>query len=103
MLMPLAYLTSVATLRQYELVLSNLTRSSFQYTDYFSLIHDFSKFFSEWLTVDMLQFYHCWVSRHIESYPENVFLLPLDYYQADVEDIYEVYRNGIDPVVKRLL
>jgi hypothetical protein len=73
-----------------ELVLSNLTRSSFQYTDYFPLIHGFSKFFSVWLTLDMLQFYHCWVSRSIGSYPENIFLLPLDYYQAGVEDIFEV-------------
>jgi hypothetical protein len=35
-----------------ELTLSNLTRSSFQYTDYFDLIHDFSIFFDRWLNVD---------------------------------------------------
>jgi hypothetical protein len=67
-----------------ELVLSNLTRSSFQYTDYFDLIHDFSKFFTYRLTVDILQFYQCWVSRSIGSYPKNIFLLPLDYYQANI-------------------
>jgi hypothetical protein len=67
-----------------ELVLSNLTRSSFQYTEYFDLIHDFLIFFDKWLTVDTVQFYQCWVSWSIGSYPENIFLLPLDYYQADV-------------------
>jgi hypothetical protein len=35
-----------------ELVLSNLTRSSFQYTEYFDLIHNFLIFFDKWLTVD---------------------------------------------------
>jgi hypothetical protein len=71
-----------------ELVLSNLTRSSFQYTEYFDLIRHFSIFFDKWLTVDTVQFYQCWVSRSIGSYPENIFLFPLDYYQADVEDIF---------------
>jgi hypothetical protein len=84
-----------------ELVLSNLTRSSFQYTEYFDLIHDFSIFFDKWLTVDTVQFYQCWVSWSIGSYPENIFLLPLDYYQADVEDIFEDYWNGIQPFVKK--
>jgi hypothetical protein len=56
-----------------ELVLSNLTRSSFQYTDYFDLIHDFSIFFDRWLTVDTVQFYQCWVSRSIGSYPKKKF------------------------------
>jgi hypothetical protein len=42
-----------------ELVLSNLTRSSFQYSEYFDLIHKFSKFFDKWLTVDTVQFYQC--------------------------------------------
>jgi hypothetical protein len=84
-----------------ELVLLNLTYSSFQYTEYFDLIPNFSKFFSKWLTVDTVQFYHCWVSRSIGSYPENIFLLPLDCYQADVEDIFEDYWNGIQPVVKK--
>jgi hypothetical protein len=42
-----------------ELVLSNLTCSSFQYTDYFDLIHDFSIFFDRWLTMDTVQFYQC--------------------------------------------
>jgi hypothetical protein len=84
-----------------ELVLSNLTRSSFQYTEYFDLILDFSIFFDKWLTVDTFQFYQCWVSRSIGSYPENIFLLPLDYYQADVEDIFEKYWNRIQPVVKK--
>jgi hypothetical protein len=74
-----------------ELVLSNLTRSFFQYTDYFDLIHDFSIFFDKWLTVDTVQFYQCWVLRSIGSYPGNIFLFPLDYYQADVEDIFEDY------------
>jgi hypothetical protein len=74
-----------------ELVLSNLTRSSFQYSEYFDLIHDFSIFFDKWLTVDTVQFYQCWVSRSIGSYPKNIFLLPLDYYQADVEDTFEKY------------
>jgi hypothetical protein len=60
-----------------ELVLSNLTRLSFQCTEYFDLIHDFSIFFDKWLTVDTVQFYQCWVSRSIGSYPENIFLLPL--------------------------
>jgi hypothetical protein len=83
-----------------ELVLSNLTRSSFQYTEYFDLIHDFSKFFSKWLTVDTVQFYQCWVWRSTGSYRENIFLLPLDYYKADMEDIFEDYWNGIQPVVK---
>jgi hypothetical protein len=84
-----------------ELVLSNLTHSSFQYTEYFDLIHDFSIFFDTWLTVDTVQFYQCWVLRSIGSYPENIFLLPLDYYQADVEDIFEKYWNRIQPVVKK--
>jgi hypothetical protein len=48
-----------------ELVLSNLTRSSFQYTESFNLIHDFSIFFDKWLTVDTVQLYQCWVSRSI--------------------------------------
>jgi hypothetical protein len=86
-----------------ELVLLNLTRPSFQYTDYFDLIHDFKKFFTKWLTVDILQFYECWVSRSIGSYPENIFLLPLDYYQANVEDIFESYWRGTEPVVKGLV
>jgi hypothetical protein len=84
-----------------ELVLSNLTRSSFQYSEYFDLIHDFSIFFDKWLTVDTVQFYQCWVLRSIGSYPENIFMLPLDYYQADVEDIFEDYWNGIEPFVKK--
>jgi hypothetical protein len=85
-----------------ELVLSNLTRSSFQYTEYFDLIHDFSIFFDKWLTVDTVQFYQCWVSRSVGSYPEIIFLLPLDYYyQADVEDIFEDYWDGIKPFVKK--
>jgi hypothetical protein len=84
-----------------ELVLSNLTRSSFQYTDYFDLIHDFSIFFDRWLTVDTVQFYQCWVSRSIGSYPKNIFLFPLDYYQADVEDVFEDYWNGIQPTFKK--
>jgi hypothetical protein len=84
-----------------ELVLSNLTRSSFQYTEYFDLIHDFSIFFDNWLTMDRVQFYQCWVLRSIGSYPEDIFLLPLDYYQADVEDIFEKYWNGIEPFVKK--
>jgi hypothetical protein len=84
-----------------ELVLSNLTRSSFQYSEYFDLIHKFSKLFDKWLTVDMVQFYQCWVLRSIGSYPENICLLPLDYYQADVEDIFEKYWNGIQPVIKK--
>jgi hypothetical protein len=60
-----------------ELVLLNLTHSSFQYTDYFDLIHNFSIFFDKWLTVDTVQFYQCWVSRSIGSYPKNNFLYPL--------------------------
>jgi hypothetical protein len=75
-----------------ELVLSNLTRSSFQYTDYFYLIHDFS---------DTVQFYQCWVLRSIGSYPEIIFLFPLDYHQADAEDIFEDYWNGIQPFFKK--
>jgi hypothetical protein len=78
-----------------ELVLSNLTHSSFQYTEYFDLIHDFSNCLDKWLTVDTVQFYQCWVSRSIGSYPKNIFLFPLDYYPADVEDIFEDYWNGI--------
>jgi hypothetical protein len=54
-----------------ELALSNLNRSSFQYTDYFDLIHDFSIFFDRWLTVDTVQFYQCWVSQSIGSYPQK--------------------------------
>jgi hypothetical protein len=84
-----------------ELVLSNLTHSSFQYTEYFDLIHGFSDFFDKWLTVDTVQFYQCWVSGSIGSYPENIFLFPLDYYQADVEDIFEDYWNGIQPSFKK--
>jgi hypothetical protein len=84
-----------------ELVLSNLTRSSLQYTDYFDLIHDFSIFFDKWLTVDTVQFYQCWVSRSIGSYPNNIFLFRMDYYQADVEDIFEDYWNGIQPSFKK--
>jgi hypothetical protein len=84
-----------------ELVLSNLTRSSFQYTEYFDLIHNFSISFDKWLTVDTDQFYQCWVSRSIGSYPKNIFLFPLDYYQADVEDIFEDYWNRIEPFVKK--
>jgi hypothetical protein len=84
-----------------ELVLSNLTCSSFQYTEYFDLIHNFSIFFDKWLTVDTVQFYQCWVSRSIGSYPENIFLFPLDYYQADAEDIFEDYWNGIQPFFKK--
>ena len=83
-----------------DLFLSNLTRSSFQYTDYFSLIHDFKEFFTVWLTLDMLQFYHCWISRSIGSYPRNIFLLPLDYYQADIEGIFEAYHDPTKPVIK---
>jgi hypothetical protein len=87
-----------------KLVLSNLTRSSFQYSEYFDLIHDFSKFFDKWLTVDTVQFYQCWESRSIGSYPKNILLLPLDYYQADVEDIFEKYWTpGIQPVLKKSL
>jgi hypothetical protein len=56
-----------------ELVLLNLTRSSFQYTGYFDLIHDFLIFFDKWLTMDTVQFYQCWVSQSIGSYPENIF------------------------------
>jgi hypothetical protein len=84
-----------------ELVLSNLTRSSFQCTEYFDLIHDFSIFFDKWLTVDTVQFYQCWVSRSIGSYPKNILLFPLDYYQADVEDIFEDYWSGIQPSFKK--
>jgi hypothetical protein len=84
-----------------ELVLLNLTGSSFQYTDYFDLIHNFKKFFTYWLTVDILMFYQCWVSRSIGSYPENIFLLPLDYYQVNVENIFEDYWCGTEPVVKK--
>jgi hypothetical protein len=84
-----------------ELVLLNLTRSSFQYTEYFNLIHDFSIFLDKWLTVDTVQFYQCWVSRSIGSYPKNIFLFPLDYYQADVEDLFEDYWNGIQPSFKK--
>jgi hypothetical protein len=39
------------------------------------------------------------VSRSIGSYPEKIFLLPLDYYQADVEGIFEDYWNGIEPFI----
>jgi hypothetical protein len=83
-----------------ELVLSNLTRSSFQYTEYFDLIHGFSICFDKWLTLDTVQFYQCWVSRSIVSYPKNIFLFPLDYYQADVEDLFEDYWKGIQPSFK---
>jgi hypothetical protein len=86
-----------------ELVLLKFTHSSFQYTEYFDLIHDFLIFFDKWLTVDTVQFYQCWVSRSIGSYPENTFMLPLDYYQADVEVIFEKYWNGIEPFLKRTL
>jgi hypothetical protein len=71
-----------------ELVLSDLTRSSFQYSEYFDLIYDFSKFFSKGLPVDMVQFYQCWVSQSIGSYPENIFLFPLDYNQAQMWRTY---------------
>jgi hypothetical protein len=84
-----------------ELVLSNLTRSSFQYSEYSDLIHKFSKFFDKWLTVDTVQFYQCWVSRSTGSYPENNFMLPLAYYQADVKDMFEDYWDGIQPFVKK--
>jgi hypothetical protein len=84
-----------------ELVLSNLTCSSFEYTDYFDLIHDFLIFFDRWLTVATVQFYQCWVSLSIGSYPKNIFLFPLDYYQADVEDVFKVYWNGIQPTFKK--
>jgi hypothetical protein len=50
--------------------------------------------------VDTVQFYQCWASRSIGSFPENIFLLPLDYYHADVEDIFKDYWNGIQPFVK---
>jgi hypothetical protein len=83
-----------------ELVLSNLTRSSFQYTEYFDLIHGFSICFDKWLTLDTVQFYQCWVSRSIVSNPKNIFLFPLDYYQADVEDVFEDYWKGIQPSFK---
>jgi hypothetical protein len=56
-----------------ELVFSNLTRSSFQYSEYFDLIHKFSKFFDKWLTVDTVQFYQCWVSQSFGSYPKIFF------------------------------
>ena len=82
------------------LVLSNLTRSSFQYDDYFKLIHDYRKFYDQWLTLDMLQFYQCWVSRSIGSYPKNIFCLPLDYYQADIEHIFEDYDIGYESGIK---
>jgi hypothetical protein len=82
------------------LVLSNLTRSSFQYNDYWKLIHNYKKFYEQWLTLDMLQFHHCWVSRSIGCYPKNIFLLPLDYYQADIEDIFEEYFNEIESAIK---
>jgi hypothetical protein len=32
--------------------------------------------------VDTVQFYQCWVSRSIGSYPKNIFPFPLDYYQG---------------------
>jgi hypothetical protein len=31
---------------------------------------------------------------------QNLFCLPLDYYQADIEDIFENYFNGIKSVIK---
>jgi hypothetical protein len=77
-----------------ELVLSNLTVSSFQYTDYLDL-------FDRWLTVDTVQFYQCWALRSIGSYPKNIFLFPLNYYQATVEDVFEKYWNGIQPIFKK--
>jgi hypothetical protein len=51
------------------LILSNLTRSSFQYDDYWKLIHNYKRFYDQWLTLDMVQFYQCWVSRSIGTYP----------------------------------
>jgi hypothetical protein len=84
-----------------SLAVSNLTRSSFQYDDYWLLVHDFdNKFINVWFTLDMLQFYQCWISRSIGSYPNNLFLVPLDCYQANFEDVFEDYFSGTEPVGK---
>ncbi len=84
-----------------KMVLSNLTRASFQYTDYLLLLYGFKGFLDQWLTLDILQFYQCWVSRSIGSYPENIFLLPMDYFQANIDDIFEHYWSGHDPPFKK--
>jgi hypothetical protein len=84
-----------------KMVPSNLTRASFQYTDYMLLLYGFYGFFTEWLTLDILQFYLCWVSRSIGSYPENMFILPMDYFQANIDNIFESYWSGHDPPFKK--
>ena len=74
-----------------QLSLSTTLRACFQYSMYSEFLQDFGPFFQIWLTLDHVQFYHCWVSRSIGSYPSNIFLLPLDYYQAEVAHVFEDY------------
>ena len=71
--------------------LSTTLRGCFQYTMYSELLQDYGAFVTCWLTIDHIQFYHCWVSRSIGCYPSNIFLLPLDYYQAEVAHVFEDY------------
>ena len=47
-----------------------------------------------WLAMDHVQFYQSWVSRSIESYSPNIFLLPLDYTQSTVEEMFWPNHKG---------
>ena len=82
-----------------QLSLATTLRASFLYSMYSEFLQAFGPFLQSWLTIDHIQFYHCWVSRSIGSYPSNIFLLPLDYYQAEVADVFEDYHpKDLKPV-----
>ena len=68
-----------------QLSLSSTVPSTFKYMMYFAMMNDFKPFLVKWLTLDHIQFYHCWVSRSIGSFPNNIFLFPTDYYQEAVQ------------------
>ena len=74
--------------------LSKTLAASFQYSMYAALMHKYSSFMDMWLAVDHVQFYQSWVSRSIGSYSPNIFLLPLDYTQSNVEEMFwPIYKN----------
>jgi hypothetical protein len=76
-------------LRVEQLSLSTTVPSSFHYSMYSEMMMNFKPFLEQWLTVDHIQFYHCWVSRCIGSCPNQIFLCPMDYYQEAVQESIE--------------
>ena len=72
-----------------QLSLSTTVPSSFHYSMYSEMMMNFKPFLEQWLTVDHIQFYHCWVSRCIGSFPNQIFLCPMDYYQEAVQESIE--------------